>query len=75
MDQRTLALIRIIANSLDVPAALYLAYDLLAAGLRVGLVIGLVTAISGSLTPFIEWTADRIPENQYWVALLEVGVR
>jgi hypothetical protein len=63
-------------------------------GLRMGLAIGLVTAISSALTPVIEWTADRLPERrmgvvgvglilagftlqsvQYWVVLLDIGVK
>ena len=63
-------------------------------GLRAGLGIGLVTAVVGACTPFIEWKADRIPEKrmgvfgvalllagfalqsaQYWLVLLDVGVR
>ena len=63
-------------------------------GLETGLVIGLVTALANACTPFIEWTADRMPEKrmgvlgvglilagfalqsvQYWVTLLDVGVR
>ena len=65
-----------------------------AIGLRAGLAIGLVTVVIGSCTPFIEWTADHLPERsmgvlgvglillgftlqsvQYWVALLNVGVK
>jgi len=63
-------------------------------GLRAGLGIGLVTAVVGTCTPFIEWSADRVPEKsmgvfgvalllagfalqsaQYWLTLLDVGVR
>jgi hypothetical protein len=66
----------------------------LAVGLRAGVAIGLVTAIAGSCTPFVEWTADHVPERrmgvfgvglilagftlqsvQYWLTLLNVGVR
>jgi len=66
----------------------------LSIGVKIGLVIGLVTAAAGSCTPFVEWTADHVPEKrmgvfgigliligfalqsvQYWVALLDVGVR
>jgi hypothetical protein len=66
----------------------------IAVGLRSGLAIGLVTAIAMPFTPFVEWTADHLPERrmgvfgvglilfgfvlqsvQYWVALLDVGVR
>ena len=38
-----------------------------AIGLRSGLVIGLVTVIVGTCTPFIEWTADRLPEKRMGV--------
>ena len=60
----------------------------------IGLVIGVVTAISSACMPVIEWGADHVPAKrmgvfgigliligfalqsvQYWVALLEVGVR
>jgi hypothetical protein len=66
----------------------------IAVGLRVGLTIGVVTAVFGSCTPFIEWFADHVPAKrmgvfgvalilvgftlqsvQYWVALLDVGIR
>ena len=66
----------------------------IAIGLKVGLALGVVTAIIGSCTPLIEWGADHVPEKrmgvfgiglilvgfglqsvQYWVALLDVGVR
>jgi len=33
----------------------------LSVGLEAGLVIGIVTAISGPCTPLIEWAADRVP--------------
>jgi len=45
-------------------------------GLRAGLGIGVVTAVVGTCTPFIEWKADRIPERRMGVAgvaLLFVG--
>src|SRR6266852_631572 len=32
----------------------------IAVGLKVGLVIGVVTAIFGAFTPYVEWTADNI---------------
>jgi hypothetical protein len=66
----------------------------IAIGLKAGLAIGVVTVVIGSCTPFVEWTADHLPERsmgvlgvglillgftlqsvQYWVALLNVGVR
>jgi hypothetical protein len=39
----------------------------IAAGLKVGLAIGIVTAISGVCTPIIEWTADNVPEKRMGV--------
>ncbi len=66
----------------------------LSVGVKAGLLIGVVTVIAGTCTPFIEWSADHVPEKrmgvfgigliligfalqsvQYWVALLDVGVR
>jgi hypothetical protein len=38
-----------------------------AVGLKAGLVIGVVTAIAGSCTPFVEWWADHIPEKRMGV--------
>jgi hypothetical protein len=40
----------------------------LAFGLKAGVVIGLVTGISGSFIPVIEWAADRLPEKRMGVA-------
>jgi hypothetical protein len=48
----------------------------MAVGLKVGLVIGLVTAIGGSFTPFIEWFADRVPEKRmgvFGIGLILIG--
>jgi hypothetical protein len=48
----------------------------LSIGLRTGLVIGLVTAIAGSCTPFVEWTADHLPEKRmgvFGVGLILIG--
>jgi hypothetical protein len=48
----------------------------LAVGLKVGLVIGLVTAVGGSCTPFVEWFADHVPAKRmgvFGVALILVG--
>jgi hypothetical protein len=66
----------------------------IAVGLKTGLAIGVVTVVVGACTPFVEWTADHVPERrmgvfgvgliiigfamqsvQYWLVLLEVGVR
>jgi hypothetical protein len=44
----------------------------IAVGLKVGLAIGVVTAITGSFTPFIEWTADHVPEKR--MGVLGVGL-
>jgi len=44
----------------------------IAIGLRAGLAIGLATAVVGSCTPFIEWTADRLPEKR--MGVLGVGL-
>ena len=48
----------------------------IAVGLRAGFCIGLVTAIVGSFTPFIEWTADHLPEKRmgvFGIGLILVG--
>jgi hypothetical protein len=48
----------------------------LAIGLKAGLGIGLVTAIVGSCTPFVEWTADHIPARRmgvFGIALILIG--
>lgn len=39
----------------------------LGVGLKAGLVIGVVTAIAGSCTPFVEWSADHLPEKRMGV--------
>ena len=39
----------------------------IAVGLRAGLTLGVVTAVVGSCTPFVEWTADRVPERRMGV--------
>jgi hypothetical protein len=44
--------------------------------LRVGLVIGLVTAIASAFTSFIEWGSDHVPEKSmgvFGVALILIG--
>jgi hypothetical protein len=38
-----------------------------AVGLKAGLAIGVVTAIAGSCTPFVEWFADHVPEKSMGV--------
>lgn len=48
----------------------------IAVGLKVGLAIGVVTAIAGPCTPFIEWIADNVPEKRmgvFGVALIIAG--
>ena len=48
----------------------------IAVGLKAGLAIGVVTAISGSFTPFVEWTADHVPEKRmgvFGVGLILIG--
>jgi hypothetical protein len=44
----------------------------LAVGLKVGLAMGVVTAISGAFFPFIEWMADRMPKKR--MGVLGVGL-
>jgi len=41
-------------------------------GVKAGLVIGMVTAIAGTCTPFIEWIADHVPEKR--MGVLGVGL-
>ena len=48
----------------------------IAVGLKTGLAIGVVTAIFGSCTPFIEWMADHVPVRRmgvFGIALILVG--
>ncbi|HXN46607.1 MAG TPA: hypothetical protein VN893_08190 [Bryobacteraceae bacterium] len=48
----------------------------LSVGVTAGLAIGVVTAIASTFTPFVEWTADHVPEKRmgvYGVALILVG--
>ena len=40
----------------------------LSVGLKAGLAIGAVTAISGACTPFVEWFADHVPEKRMAVS-------
>ncbi len=47
-----------------------------AVGLRTGLAIGVVTAVIGSCTPFVEWMADHVPQRRmgvYGVCLILCG--
>jgi len=47
-----------------------------AVGLRTGFAIGLVTGIVGPFSPFIEWTADHLPQKRmgvYGVVLILIG--
>lgn len=39
----------------------------IAVGLTVGLTMGLVTGIAGAFMPFVEWTADHVPERRMGV--------
>jgi hypothetical protein len=39
----------------------------IAVGLKAGVAIGLVTAIAGTCTPFIEWMADHVPKKSMGV--------
>ncbi len=48
----------------------------IAVGLKTGLAIGVVTAIAGCFTPFVEWTADRVPEKRmgvFGIAMILTG--
>ena len=48
----------------------------IAVGLKAGLAIGVVTAIAGSCTPFVKWTADHLPEKRmgvFGVGLILIG--
>lgn len=48
----------------------------LAVGLKAGLAIGIVTAVSSAFTPFVEWKADHVPERRmgvFGVGLILVG--
>jgi hypothetical protein len=48
----------------------------IAVGLQAGLAIGVVTAIFGWCTPFIEWAADHVPERRmgvFGVGLILIG--
>ena len=48
----------------------------LSVGVKAGLAIGVVTAISGACTPFIEWIVDHVPEKRmgvFGVGLILIG--
>jgi hypothetical protein len=48
----------------------------IAVGLKTGLALGVVTAIAGAFTPFIEWTADHVPAKRmgvFGVGLILIG--
>src|SRR5713226_7543481 len=48
----------------------------IAVGLKAGLAIGVVTAIAGPFTPFIEWMADHIPQRRmgvFGVGMILIG--
>jgi len=48
----------------------------LSVGVKAGLAIGVVTAISGAFTPFIEWIVDHVPEKRmgvFGVGLILIG--
>jgi len=55
-----------IAGYLSVLAA-HQHVNALGVGVRDGLAIGLVTALAGACTPFVEWTADHVPEKRMGV--------
>jgi hypothetical protein len=48
----------------------------LSVGVKAGLGIGVVTAVVGSCTPFVEWIADHVPEKRmgvFGVGLILIG--
>ena len=50
--------------------------DALSVGVKVGLLVGLVTVIVGACTSFIEWGADHVPEKRmgvFGIGLILVG--
>ena len=50
--------------------------DAIGIGVKIGLVIGLITAISSAFVPVIEWNADRVPEKRmgvFGVGLILIG--
>jgi hypothetical protein len=47
-----------------------------AVGLKAGLTVGVVTAVVGTCTPLVEWTADHVPEKRmgvFGVGLILIG--
>ena len=45
-------------------------------GLKTGFAIGVVTVVAGAFTPFVEWTADRLPARSmgvFGVGLILIG--
>jgi hypothetical protein len=46
--------------------------DALSVGLKAGLMMGVVTAVVIACTPFIEWTADHVPERR--MGVLGIGL-
>ena len=45
-------------------------------GIKAGLAIGVVTAVAGACTPFIEWNADHVPERRmgiFGIGLILIG--
>ena len=50
--------------------------DALGVGLKAGLAIGVVTAVAVPFTPFVEWSADHVPEKRmgvFGVGLIVIG--
>jgi len=48
----------------------------IAVGLKTGLALGVVTAIGGACTPFVEWMADHVPEKRmgvFGIGLILIG--
>ena len=48
----------------------------IAIGLRTGVTLGVVTVIAGAFVPFVEWTADHVPERRmgvFGVGLILIG--
>jgi hypothetical protein len=48
----------------------------IAVGLKIGLIVGVVTAIASACMPFVEWNADHLPEKRmgvFGVGLIVLG--